>query len=340
MTETILNTALKPKLAFLGTGWIGMNRMKAVLEKDLCIPAGVCDISADNINMAKEAVAGIMEYATPDEIIEGRPDGIVIATPNALHYQQCMLALANGIPVFCQKPLARTHQECREIINAAQKADKLLGVDMSYRFTDGMQKIYNLIRNNELGEVYSADLVFHNAYGPDKEWFYNPRLSGGGCVIDLGIHLVDLALWVLDFPEVNKVSSALYSGGKLIRDAAETCEDFASVQIETENGSTIRLTCSWNLPAGRDAEIKAAFYGTKAVAVFENINGSFYDFQASLCHGTSRQFISSPPDDWGGEALVSWVKQLSTNTSFNPEINTHLKVAEVIDKIYRRTTEA
>lgn len=334
----MLNTAIKPKLAFLGTGWIGINRMKALLAKELCIPLGVCDISASNIGMAKETAAGLMEYTSIDEIVKGEPDGIVIATPNALHYSQCMMALTNGIPVFCQKPLARTHQECREIVNAAQKADKLLGVDMSYRFTDGMQKIYNLIRNNDLGEVYSADLVFHNAYGPDKEWFYNPRLSGGGCVIDLGIHLVDLALWILDFPKVSKVTSALYSGGKLISIPAEICEDFASVQIETENGSTIRLTCSWNLPAGKDAEIKAAFYGTKAAAVFENINGSFYDFQAFLCHGTSRQVISSPPDDWGAEALVSWVNELSRSSSFNTEISNHLKVADIIDMIYGRTT--
>jgi predicted dehydrogenase len=48
--------------------------------------------------------------------------------------------------------------------------------------------------------VFAVDLVFHNAYGPDKPWFYDPELSGGGCVMDLGVHLVDLALWSLDFP--------------------------------------------------------------------------------------------------------------------------------------------
>ena len=63
-----------------------------------------------------------------------------------------------------------------------------------------------------LGRTYAVDLVFHNAYGPDKAWFYDPALSGGGCVMDLGVHLVDLALWALDFPAVTKVSSTFVAG--------------------------------------------------------------------------------------------------------------------------------
>jgi predicted dehydrogenase len=63
------------------------------------------------------------------------------------------------------------------------------------------------MRSGELGRVFAVDLVFHNAYGPDKPWFYDPELAGGGCVMDLGVHLVDLALWSLDFPGVTAVTS-------------------------------------------------------------------------------------------------------------------------------------
>lgn len=333
---TIVKTLTKPKLAFIGTGWIGLNRMKALLEKDVCTAVGVCDTTAENRKRAKETAAGAKLYDSLDDLIADRPDGIVIATPNALHHSQCMAALNNGIAVFCQKPLARTAFESREIINAARKSNKLLGVDMSYRFTDGMQKIKDLVHKNELGKLFAADLVFHNAYGPDKEWFYNPKLSGGGCVIDLGIHLVDLALWMMDFPEIKKVEANLYKGGRKIYDSSETSEDFASVQMETLSGATIRLTCSWNLPAGKDAEIKAAFYGTKAAAVFENTGGSFYDFEACLCHGTEREIISSPPDDWGGKALISWAENLQQSSAFNEEISNYEYVAELIDTIYGR----
>jgi hypothetical protein len=63
--------------------------------------------------------------------------------------------------------------------------DRLLAVDLSYRFTEGMSRIRELVAGGELGKVYAVDLVFHNAYGPDKAWFYDPALSGGGCVMDL-----------------------------------------------------------------------------------------------------------------------------------------------------------
>src|SRR5690606_27189512 len=104
--------------------------------------------------------------------------------------------------------------EAKAVIDAARRADRLLDVDLSYRHTEGMRRIRALIEANELGDVFAVDLVFHNAYGPDKAWFYDRSLSGGGCVMDLGAHLIDLALWALDFPEVMRASGSLYSQGR------------------------------------------------------------------------------------------------------------------------------
>lgn len=339
ITETmVVKHATKPRIAFLGTGWIGLNRMQALLEKDICTAAGVCDPVNANVQKAVESATGAAVFSSFDEMLEARPDGIVIATPSALHYEQSMKALAMGIPVFCQKPLARTAAESREIIDAARSAGKLLGIDLSYRFTHGMQQIKKHVVAGELGDVYAADLVFHNAYGPDKEWFYNPKLSGGGCLIDLGIHLVDLAMWIMGFPGIKKVSSFLTSGGKMIFDPSTKSEDFASAQIETGNGSLIRITCSWNLPAGKDAVIGAAFYGTGASAVFSNVNGSFFDFEARLNRGTSSAVISTPPDQWGGRAIVDWAEKLALSPGFDEQVADYIKVAEVIDLIYGRPT--
>src|SRR5204863_9197021 len=107
--------------------------------------------------------------------------------------------------------------EVRAVLDAAKKADRLLGVDLSYRYTAGMQEVKRRIQAGELGDVFAVNLVFHNAYGPDKAWFYDPRLAGGGCVMDLGIHLVDLALWTLAFPAIHAVESRLLAGGKPVR---------------------------------------------------------------------------------------------------------------------------
>src|SRR5262249_2128900 len=111
-----------------------------------------------------------------------------------------------------QKPLGRTAAEVEAVVDAARTADQLLAVDLSYRFTEGMRLIRGLVGSGKLGRIYAADLVFHNAYGPDKGWFYDAALSGGGCVMDLGVHLVDRALWMLDFPAVGEVSARLFCG--------------------------------------------------------------------------------------------------------------------------------
>ena len=73
------------------------------------------------------------------------------------------------------------------------------------------------MRAGAIGEIYAADLVFHNSYGPDRRWYYDPLSSGGGCVIDLGIHFVDLALWILEFATVERVSSRLFAQGKALK---------------------------------------------------------------------------------------------------------------------------
>ena len=107
-----------------------------------------------------------------------RPTVVVIATPSALHAEQSIRALDAGAAVFCQKPLGRDAAEAASVVAAARAADRLLSVDFSYRFTRGMEAIAGLIRGGELGHVFAVDLVFHNAYGPGKPWFYDRAQSG------------------------------------------------------------------------------------------------------------------------------------------------------------------
>ncbi len=96
-----------------------------------------------------------------------------------MHAEQAVSALESGVAVFCQKPLGRTAAEAQTVIAAARRHDLLLGVDLSYRFLNPVKKVRKLCREGELGNIYALDLQFHNAYGPDKPWFYDRRQSGG-----------------------------------------------------------------------------------------------------------------------------------------------------------------
>jgi predicted dehydrogenase len=325
-----------PRIGFLGLGWIGQHRMQALIDAQACTVAAVADPAEEARGRAQQAAPGAKVLATLDELLALDLDGVVIATPSALHAKQALAFLERGVAVFCQKPLARTAGETAQIIDAARQANRLLGCDFSYRYTEGMRAVRECVANKELGRIYAADLVFHNAYGPDKPWFRDPVLSGGGCAIDLGTHLVDLALWTLGFPAVERVTSRLFASGRPLPPGSSEVEDYAVAQIDLAGGISVRLACSWNLSAGCDAVIEAHFHGTHGGAALRNRAGSFYDFRAERFQRTSRSTLAEPPDAWGGRAIVDWARRLAHGGGYEPQIETTLQVAKVLDGIYGR----
>ena len=322
----------KPRIGFLGTGWIGRHRMAAMLADGRVEAVAIADPSPGMAAEAQQLAPAATLVSTLEEILALAPDGVVIATPSALHAAQSIQALQAGVAVFCQKPLGRSGDEAAAVVAAARAADRLLTVDLSYRFTTGMERIAALVRGGELGHVHAVDLVFHNAYGPDKPWFYDRAQSGGGCVMDLGVHLVDLALWTLGFPDVRDVRSHLTANGQ--PRAPDGIEDFAVASMVLETGTVIRLACSWRAHAGRDADIAATFYGTDGGAALRNVAGSFYDFTADRYRGTAAEPLSTPPEEWGGRAAVEWARRLADGERFDPAADNLVAVSRVIDRIY------
>ena len=301
--------ATRPRLGFLGLGWVGRSRLEAIEA------AGVADVAA----IADPALPGSID--TLDELLAEELDGVVIATPSALHAEQAVAALEHGLPVFCQKPLGRTAAEAQRVVEAARSADRLLAVDLSYRFADAFRAAHEVVRSGELGEILTADLVFHNAYGPDKAWFYDPELAGGGCVIDLGVHLVDLAVWMLDL-DPDAVHSRLHG---------EPVEQLATAELDH-----VRLACSWSLHAGREAVIEASLYGSEGGVTVRNVDGSFYDFRCERLHGTETEVLVEPPDAWPGRAAVEWARRVAAGERFDPAADEYVRVASIIDRIYGR----
>lgn len=327
----------RPRLGFVGLGWIGRHRMEAIAATGLTDIIAFADPSDSAVEEALHHAPDAARCATLEDVLAEAPDGIVIATPSALHAEQTIAALNAGIAVFCQKPLGRTADEAAAAVEAARNRDLLLGVDLSYRHTEGMRAIRDLLARGALGQVFAANLVFHNAYGPDKSWFYDPTQSGGGCVMDLGVHLIDLALWALDFPAVEDVSARLYRDGAPWR--GDGVEDFAAVTLTLASGAVLRMTCSWKLQAGCDAVIAAEFFGTGGGAALRNVSGSFYDFAAQHHQGTASTTLAAPPDDWGGRAAADWAARLAAGEGFDPRNEELVTLSRTLDRIYAAALE-
>jgi predicted dehydrogenase len=342
-----LARAAVPRLGFLGVGWIGRSRMESLVASG----AGAVHAIADT-EPARAAEAALLASdahceASLEALLDHDLDGVVIATPSALHAAQCILVLERGVAVFCQKPLGRTAAETQAVVDAARTAGQLLGIDLSYRYTAALQAVREVVRSGAIGEVFAVDLVFHNAYGPDIGWARDPALAGGGCVIDLGVHLVDMALWTLDFPVVTGVTSQLFARGQRLwppeRNGrlpalanATVCEDHAFASVELSTGATVRIACSWECSTGRDAVIEARFSGSGGTAAMRNVNGSFHDFAAELYRGTAVQTLVTPPDAWGGRALNDWSRRLGAGGGYDPAVEQAVTVAATLDAILGR----
>lgn len=329
----VLN-ALLPRLGFLGTGWIGRHRMEAVKLAGAGAITAIADASDDAARDALKAAPGALRVGSLEDMLELDLDGIVIATPSALHAAQAIAALGAGKAVFCQKPLGRSLTEVEAVIAAARRADRLLDIDFCYRRTEAMQRIRDALHSEAIGRVFAAEFTFHNAYGPDKAWFYDPAQSGGGCLADLGSHLIDLALWTFAPRRVVAVHGWTSAGGE--PGLGQGVEDFARAMLVFDDGATASIDCSWKLHAGQDAVIGARFHGSGAGLAFTNVSGSFYDFVAERMDGTQKAVLTGGPDDWGGRTIVAWAERLSRDRSFDVAVDSAADVARIIDEVYRQ----
>lgn len=328
-------TQNKPKLGFAGIGWIGRNRLNAIRKKQSGEIKAIVDPDSSVIRELQKEADQVFNYPSFEEMLDSDIDGVVIASPSALHAEQVLAALNKGKAVFCQKPLGKNAEEVTRMVETARQRNLLLGVDFSYRHTNALRKVRNVIHSGEIGQIYGINLVFHNAYGPDKSWYYDAQKSGGGCMMDLGIHLVDLLFWILDGPEISNLSSSMFCKGRLLKRKDHEVEDYAAAQFTLDSSTAVQLACSWNLPAGKDAVIEASFYGSEGGVSFHNLDGSFYHFRAEKFTGTSAKIIWEPPDSWEGRAAVRWSEKLAENHGFDQEIESIVRTAQTLDLIYQ-----
>ncbi|HEX7088287.1 MAG TPA: Gfo/Idh/MocA family oxidoreductase [Vicinamibacterales bacterium] len=330
----------RPRLGFLGLGWIGRHRLECVAAARTAEIAALADADRHALSDAQRLVPGAV-CARSLEALLGRADqldGLVIATPSAGHAPETAAALDAGLAVFCQKPLGRTAAEASRVVEIARQRNRLLDVDLGYRHLAATQAVRNSLEAGELGDIVAVDLTFHNAYGPDKPWYYDRTLSGGGCLIDLGVHLIDL-LHVLTGRRAWRVTAAaLFASGRRWTRDSEAVEDLAIAQLDHASGMAARLACSWRLPAGCDAVIEWTVQGTTSAARVRNVGGSFYDFTAERLDRGRLRTLVQPPDAWGGRALLDWTARLAEGNRFDPRADRLVDLAAAIDAIYDAAT--
>ena len=340
MTDVIVESSpsqvLRPaRIGIVGAGRASRHFLRALGASASAEVVAMCE-TADGAGPDIGAlVPHAHRYRNFDALLTHDLDGLIIATPTSQHVEQAEAAMRRGLAVFSQRPLGRDARETGRVIDAARTANVLLGVDMTFRPTEAMRVLRSTVQAGELGDIYAVEAVYHSAGEPENSWAADPAISGGGCMMDAGFSMLDLALWTLGFPRVTNVTSRLFARGESIDTSApgpRAAEDFASAMLDLDTGLNVHLACSWNLQAGESAHIALTFYGTEGGATFRNVNGSLYDFTAELLQGTHRHSLAAP-DDWAGRTAVSWANALARGGRYDPWVEGVADVAAAVDRI-------
>jgi predicted dehydrogenase len=336
-------SVLPVRLAFVGVGHIGRRRLRALLDRDDFVVAALCDphtiprdaLAAECRARGAEDVVG---FAQIDDLLRHADrlalDGVVIATPTPVHAEQAIRALDQGLAVFCQPPLSRSCGETRDILRAAARADRLLGVDFSYRGVAGIDDGRMLCASGALGTVHAIDLVFHCATGPRATAESDHAMTNGGCVRDLGAHLVDWLLSMLPDETVTDVRAQRYAQGERLRVGDLRPEDQATAFLTLASGATARLSCAWWAHTGCEAVIDAVVYGTRGAVRLHNRNGSVLDLVVEHHEGNTRRILETPDQRWGARELARWVHGLARGARYDAAAAAqYFATARVLDRI-------
>ena len=192
----------KIRVGVIGLG-IGRHHIRGYQSHPNAEVVAIADLDETRLAEVGDQYGVSKRYPSGEQMIatEGL-DVVSIATPNKYHKSLTIAALEAGCHVLCEKPMAMNAAEARDMLVAATKAGKRLMIDFSYRFSEQSQVLKAQVDAGVLGEVYFARTLWHRRRGLPRfgGWFGQKALSGGGPLIDLGVHRLDLALWLMGYP--------------------------------------------------------------------------------------------------------------------------------------------
>ena len=250
------------RVALFGSGYVQEFHARAVHEHpnaELVAVANWREPSA--VSLADRY--GVERVTTDWNEIVAAPDvdAAIVATPNALHAPQAVALLGAGKHVLVEKPMATSVAECDEMIEAANASGAFLMVAHCWRFRDEVRAMRQRIASGELGEVVKTrGYGAHARWGP-QGWFVDPALAGGGALVDMGVHAIDTARFLLGDPDPARVCAAI---GR--RYGTHEVDDDGILLITWSNGTNSIVESGWWQPHVGGLEADTEVYGTKGYA--------------------------------------------------------------------------
>ncbi len=273
----------KVRIGVVGAGTISDSHLSAYAARDDVDLVAVADMNADRARQRQQEYGFTDHHDSAAALFERDDiDAVSICTWNDSHAELAIAALEAGKHVLCEKPLCKTVAEAEAVVQAVERSGKHLEIGYVRRFARNAEVLKRFVDGGDLGEIYYSKASIIRRTGNPGGWFADVELSGGGPLIDIGVHCIDLAWWLMGGPKVTTVSANTYTrlgnrgniqniGRYKAADydpSFNTVEDLANALVRFENGSSMLVDVSFSLHAPQDS-ILVAVYGDKGGAELE-----------------------------------------------------------------------
>lgn len=345
---------LKCAVVGLGIGQMHVDQYQHCPDAEL---VAICDIDPVRLHAVGDKFHVDKRYESITEMLAAeKPDVVSIAVPNHLHKPLTIEALEAGCHVLCEKPMAMNAEEAEEMVKTAKRMKKRLMIDFSYRTSEQSVALKKAVDGGALGNIYYARTQWLRRRGAPSGagcWFSQKKLAGGGPLLDLGVHRLDLALWLMGYPKplwvlgstydhlAKQIDDAAYDpvANKMVRNSGRIydVEDFAVALVKFENGATLELEASWLANIKERELMTTRLLGTKGGLLQKNVNET-YSFEAEIfteMNGCQYDMKLHPPVPAAHSHMYNFVEAIVHGTPHDATGEQGLLVMRILDAIYK-----
>ncbi|MFW6280043.1 MAG: Gfo/Idh/MocA family protein [Planctomycetota bacterium] len=330
------------KVGVIGLG-MGRGHVAGYQQHDRAEVVAVADLDEKKLDNVADELGVDERYTSGEEMVEKEQlDVVSVATPNKFHRPLTIRALDAGAHVLCEKPMAMNAEEAREMIQAAERAGRRLMINFSFRFNEVAHALKSQVDQGRMGDIYFGRTVWLRRQGLPGfgGWFGQKELSGGGPLIDLGVHRIDLALWLMGYPNPVWVMGNTYDhiGSRLAEEQGKEfdVEDLAAAMIRFDNGATLEAEASWASYIGENEHMRTRLLGTEGGLLYRNVDQG-YEFEAELYREEDGYHFDKKLHPTGAGVQSSMVHFIDSIVNDEPHMATAeegLIVMELLDAIY------
>ncbi len=294
----------KVRLGIIGLGWAGREHLKGYIKCENSEPVALCDIDEDLLNEVAETYNVRKTYTDYGKLLaDDEIDAVSVCLPNHLHCPATVESLDAGKHVICEKPPALNGDEAQLMVDKAKSNGKVLMYAMVMRFSNSTKYVKKLAEKGDFGEIYLGKAGYVRRRGipiGKKGWFVDKSRSGGGALIDIGVHALDCVWYLMGNPKPISVSGSAYSrfGHTVPKGVKYDVDDSAFGFIKFENGATLYIESTWalNQPEGATKLLAGTKGGARLdpLTIYTERDGVQLDitptvkdqnpFESEICH--------------------------------------------------------